>query len=651
MSFSDLSWESLGSSPVYPKAADVYLYLEEYFKRYIPVRTVCFRTAVKKVERIPDEPVAGGNRWKLHLHETTADGGSIEFSRTFDYLVAAPGFYNIPKMPRSGDLNIPVLHSTRYRTLEDIDQRLPTTDRERVILVVGGSHSGGDIAASIALQLSDAQYSPTSSGSHRAEWKNTRIVHVSSHEMFALPAFVQDLRAPSCTFQPVDFTLFNRSSRPSVGLVTPEKVKASRKMIHTISDGDEGYVDTRETDELAPIGILGDSYPQFVKAGRIAQVRGTLSRLHQVDKGDLVTATIQKVKNDGNFAVHNVCAVIQATGFDTASSLAFLSPQTKMALDHDPTCSPAPFVLDTNLLSQNSSLPTLGLVGYPGAYWPLFEMQARAIVKAWTSPSLPELTNTPSHVEQRSKLRRYYADLRRTFKEGRKDEVPHNPFGDSLGALEQASRELDLERFDLGFSEAEGFVCAARYTEPGSDKTEAMKTLMEVQRVRRGGQQGSFLARAVARGLMGKWVAAGQIPNGEIKVVQLSFYPRYPTDEAFDWEYVAVSEEHGETMRKVYRYSEAADCITVWTVAEDGFRTGIPEYTFQFKHAQQEHGKHTAVAVLVPSSSQGESVDGLGVFRFHFAGSSLKTWTIKNPDGPFTFAELNFVRVGLGQHR
>ncbi|KAL1606446.1 hypothetical protein SLS60_003850 [Paraconiothyrium brasiliense] len=519
MSFSDLSWESLGSSPVYPKAADVYLYLEEYVKRYIPVRNIRFRTAVVKVEQIPEASVAGGNRWKLQLHETIADGDSHE--------------YNPP------------------------------------------------------------------------------------------PSF-------------------------TVGLVTPEKVKASRKMIRSIIDGDEGYVDTRRIDELAPIGILGDSYPQFVKTGRILHVRGTLSRLKQVDE-EYATAIIQNVKKDDYFGVDSVCAVIQATGFDTASSLDLLSSQIKTALDHDPTCSPAPFILDTKFLSQNLSLPTLGIVGYPGAYWPLFEMQARAIVNAWTSSSSLKLTNTPSDVGQRSKLRRYYTDLRRAFKEGRKAEVPHNPFGDSLGLLEQASRELDLERFDLGSSEAEGFVCSARYTEPGSDKTEAMKTLMEVQRVQRRGRQGSFLARAVARGLMGKWIAAELSSNGEFEVVQRSFHPMYPTDEAFDWEYLMVGKGDEKTVRKVYRYSEATDCITVWNVAEDGSNTGTQMATFDFKHAQQEHGKHTAVTVLAPLHSQGGSVDKMAVFRFHFAGSLLKTWTMRWPGSPYWIAELNFVRAGLRQ--
>lgn len=215
MGFSDLSWESLGSFPVYPRASDVYGYLEEYFNRYIPRESVRFGTTVKSVEHISDEAIHGITRWKLHLQQMTAASTETTFDATFDYLVAAPGFYNVPKVPSLGSPSIPLLHSTAYRTLEDIDRDLPAADSERKILVVGGSHSGGDIAALIALQLCDAQYSPESPEASRNKWKKARVVHISSHEMFALPAFIADSRASSCSFQPIDFTLFNRSSRPA----------------------------------------------------------------------------------------------------------------------------------------------------------------------------------------------------------------------------------------------------------------------------------------------------------------------------------------------------------------------------------------------------------------------------------------------------
>lgn len=217
MCFSDLSWESVGPSPVYPKASDVLLYLEEYCRRYIPEDVVRLCTTVKGVERISTGSEGGGRcGWKLRLREEVAEAKAKEYEATFDYLVAAPGFYNIPRMPQLGNVPIPVLHSTQYRTLNDINLGSEFgREVERKIVVVGGSHSGGDIAALIALQLSDAQCSPTSSAPRREIWKGTKVVHVSSHEMVALPAFVRDGRASSCSFQPIDFALFDRGSRHS----------------------------------------------------------------------------------------------------------------------------------------------------------------------------------------------------------------------------------------------------------------------------------------------------------------------------------------------------------------------------------------------------------------------------------------------------
>jgi cation diffusion facilitator CzcD-associated flavoprotein CzcO len=218
MGFSDLAWDFLEHASVYPKASDIHRYLEEYFERYIPADILHLCTSVTQVTRVPVGSDNMKHSWRLRLHEDTPGGKARDFDATFDYLVAAPGFYNVPKMPKAKVIsapNIPVLHSTEYRNLSDITRDLRhVIDVEQKILVVGGSHSGGDITALIAMQLSDAQYSPESSASARSMWKFTKVVHVSSHEMSALPAFTKDSHAATCIFEPVDFTLFNRSNRP-----------------------------------------------------------------------------------------------------------------------------------------------------------------------------------------------------------------------------------------------------------------------------------------------------------------------------------------------------------------------------------------------------------------------------------------------------
>jgi hypothetical protein len=666
MGFSDFSWESVHfdggqSAPVYPKASQVLRYITAYYEKFIsPHNVVQFRTTVKGVERITAKEGFHESRYKLHLQEYSEDGEEKDSEKTFDYVVAAPGIYNIPKqLPydlRDDALRaskVPLLHSTQYRTLNDI--KLPTVvppSGKRRVLVVGGSHSGGDIASLLALQLSDAQFSPHSTNESRHTWEDVEVVHISSHEMFAIPEFTRDLNASSCTFQPVDFTLFNRSSRPAdpppsftVGLVTPDKVKALRKMVHTLVDGNEGDVKEQENDQLAPIGVMDDMYLQFLKAGKIVQLRGTLQKLSS-DDSDTVTATVESTVTSSTNVVENVCAVIQATGFEVISSLSILSAEMKAALDFNASCSPAPIILDSNFLTKNSSLPTFAMIGFPGAFWGLFEMQARAIVQEWT-PGTAEL-KTKAQSEQQEKLTEYYRELRDAVREKRKAEIPQNPFGDGIGALEQASRDLHLERFDLGFDETSGFVCSARYIDVGSTKLEALKTLTEVQSIRRRARsEGLFLARAVFHGLGGDWVAAGKDSNGTVQVIQWSFQPRFPSDPSFDWEYLSIRTAGSNTLRQVYRYREATDQITVWTALEDGFCTGSFVGTFNFNHDKQERGKDTAVAVLMEPEVGAQDSGNLSGYRFLFAGTTLKTWTVgnlgTNMTSPF---ELNLVRVG-----
>jgi len=666
MGFSDLSWESVHletghPAPIYPKASQVFQYITAYYDKYIlPHDLVQFRTAVKGVEQIAEIGGSTESRYKLQLQVYPENGEMYHSEATFDYVVTAPGIYSIPKQPPAEiyedalhKSKVPILHSTKYRALSDIEStvRLSPSGKKR-ILVVGGSHSGGDIASLLALQISDAQFSPRGTEESRRTWQDIEVVHISSHEMLALPEFTRDSSASSCTFHPVDFTLFNRSSRPAdpppsftVGLVTPEKVKASRKMVHTLIDGNEGVIKAQDDDVLAPIGILDDMYLQFVKTGKIVQVRGTLKHL-EINDSNVLTATVESTVASTLPVIEDVCAVIYATGFDVPSSLSILSAEIKASLAFDASCPPAPVILDANFLTQNSSLPTFAIIGFPGAFWGLFEMQARAIVQAWSHPTAE--AKSEAQKEQQGKLVEYYEELRKAVKEKRKPEVPQNPFGDGVGALEQASRDLNLERFDLGFDETSGFVCSARYTDAGSDKLEAMKTLTQVQSIRRKARsEGLYLARAAFHGLGGDWIAAGKDSSGTTNFIQWSFQPRFPSHPSFDYEYVSMHTAGSITRREVYRYEEATDQMTVWTTLEDGLSTGDLLGTFNFNHDKQERGKDTAVAVLLDAKAETQNGSTLAAYRFLFGGTTLKTWTVGTLGAnKASNLQLHLIRVG-----
>ncbi|KAK7189915.1 hypothetical protein PSPO01_04305 [Paraphaeosphaeria sporulosa] len=273
-----------------------------------------------------------------------------------------------------------------------------------------------------------------------------------------------------------------------------------------------GTVDTRETDELALVGVLGDLYPHFVETGFIEQDRETLKSLERVDE-DFLSVTIENKDKNGLFTVDKICAAIEATGFDSPSALAVV-------------CSRQDFPVKKLRNTQPRNYVPALVCGHPHA------------------------TTDGTKVQATSN----YHELCKAYKERRKEEMTQNPFGDNIGAL----------------------------SKPASDKTEAMKTLMEVQSI-----------------------AAAQHVEGDVEVVQLSFLPRYPTDAACDWKY--IGSEHSE----VWRYAEATEGITIWSLEQDGWSTGAQLSTLDYAHNQQEHGKSTVVAVRVLCSSPHKDVEGL----------------------------------------
>lgn len=143
--FSDLAWDALDlQSNIYPKAWQVNRYLDCYAQRFIPVGTIAFQTYVKTVERIQ-------LGWRL----TTVDLESqMEKLDIFDYLIIASGLFSEPRPLKCGldgvDASFPILHSSQYRNLGDLSSQQLSQGK---VLVVGGSHSGAEVAAASELSM------------------------------------------------------------------------------------------------------------------------------------------------------------------------------------------------------------------------------------------------------------------------------------------------------------------------------------------------------------------------------------------------------------------------------------------------------------------------------------------------------------------
>jgi cation diffusion facilitator CzcD-associated flavoprotein CzcO len=221
VSFSDMAWSE--SSPTFPKAWQAGQYLKSYISKYagLDIQT---SSKVLKAWRSLDT-TSGAKRWKIEVEkrassprnqsstvelntmseDTLASGHagnrsenelskpSIE-THYCDYLIVASGFFGKPKLPSasssSGTFLAPIQHSTQFRNIETLLQgnKAGTPSQGSKVLVVGGSMSGAEVAASIAMQLSSHVYSPKTSQTKDAA-KYT-VFHVIKRPFWVMPCFL-----------------------------------------------------------------------------------------------------------------------------------------------------------------------------------------------------------------------------------------------------------------------------------------------------------------------------------------------------------------------------------------------------------------------------------------------------------------------------
>ncbi|PVH94104.1 hypothetical protein DM02DRAFT_694132 [Periconia macrospinosa] len=661
VAFSDLSWESVDFEekpvPIYPKARQVYHYLSHYAKRYIPDEVFRFHTRVIRTEKTPDKQ---GGKWTVITKPARSEDGHAETEHIFDLLVVAPGAFSVPRgfsFQIEDSIGIPVLHSTSYRSLTDLfSKEDKSPDTPKTVIIVGGSHSGTEIASLLALQFSEAQYSSQGESTDQHIPKKVNIVHLTSHETFALPGLFRDGNSKACAFQPADFMLFNRANRPpetppsfTYDLWNEQKSRAGRDMCKSILSGGNDVSERGRVEGRTPLGVLGDIYPQFVSGGVIAPVIGYLRSLKKGTASNVVSAIIERSGNETTKKnIENVVAVIDATGFDPIASLSVLSDDTKADFGFDKSCPRVPLHITSTYLCQNPALPSIAVLGFNGAHWGTFEMQARALCQRWSEDSIPEYSES-QRIEAR-KVAEYIDSLRGAIKEHRTAEIPQNPFGDYLGLIEQASRELRLDRLNIGCTYTTGPICSARFIDPGNDGTEAFKTMADLERVQtRIKESGLFIARAAFHGLLGEWISAQKNEHGQLQTVQVGFHPRNPTDRRYGWEYLVIetwqASEH-ET-RRVYRYNESSDEFSIWSVnSKDNLSADAELYRLDFSK-ENKRGKDSATASSVQVGTENEWRNEPNTeFTFIFAGASLDYFVRETVSHGDQSTPHRFTRIG-----
>ncbi|KAI9755035.1 MAG: hypothetical protein M4579_004438 [Chaenotheca gracillima] len=648
-SFSDLAWESVnlgkrsskdnGFVPMFPRACEMGQYIKAYREKYVPIDTIRFNTKVTSAVRQGEKTHSSWHiSWASQSDDSehnngsdaTVSGPTRDASGTselssghFDFLVIASGFFavpNVPDLPGIDSFGGNVIHSSQFRQLDDlsgqhatkgnpvqyVDQPPSKKIPDGNIVVIGGSISGAENAASIAFQLSSARHSPNSGSISRS-----RVFHVVSHPFWTVPQMLptnpkEDTDTaetnegtsakpemnPKPSFLPLDVAMYELSRRPpgpittQFGSVPVEKAQMINGAFETLIGSDQsdlGNGALKISGKLAerPLFLAtSDSYAEFVRSGDIVPVIGALKDVKAPANG------LKVETRDGEVSIDDVGCVVLATGFNPFSSLEFLSKDILQTLEIDYDCKRMPVLLE-NIGLRHPSIPDLGFVGYyQGPYWGIMEMQARALADAWTQDS--HATKLPADHENSLEKTR---EFRRNILDD-PDRIAQFVMGDYVGPMEVFSEQLGLSRYTFpGQAEREGPIVPARYVEDASaPPEEALKTLISMSKLLSSSRDsGHLVAKAAFRALHGKWrlsrelkSAISSFPSGTF-TGQASFHPRQPTHQDHDAEYLYVEEGELQTTsgmtlkgsrKYVYRYREDLDQISAWFV-----KTGSEEET------------------------------------------------------------------------
>ncbi|KAF7940515.1 uncharacterized protein EAE98_000642 [Botrytis deweyae] len=661
--FSDLAWDSVDMQPpatIYPKAWQVHRYLKEYAARYIPAGIIAFKTYVKVIEHIQTSPEEETKKWKIT--SIALEGGTpIEKIEIFDYLIIASGFFSqARKIPfpytkliqKQESQPSTILHSSQYRQLSDLSPTHPEPLPGGKILIIGGSHSGAEVASLIAMHISDAQYSPSGTGTGTGT-SPPEIIHVMPHPLVSIPSFVRSGNEKLPSFVPLDSRLYDLSSRPegpisfTFGLSNPEKRKKLRETLNMLMSGtvdvenDDGSRESDGVDLGAPYAVVGDKYAEFIRSGAIRQVFGRITQLEQQANKNLMLATIESQSKQ--IKIDEIAAVVYATGFSTSPALNFLPDEIKESLGYNASYPRLPLLLSEDCMSSSRDSPSnLALMGFfDGSYWGILESQARVIAKKWGAQGKELSSATQDHdgtdEDSSSKLRVFMEELR-ILMEKDPSSVPQNFFSDYPGLMEETSRKLGLQKINLSWSEREGMVSPARYIESQCTSIESEKAMQKLQKTLQDSRDGkAIFAKSTFRGLQGNWKAFHTNPESLESSPKSSsasaFHPRYPTDTTSDLEYLCIAqcqEPSPPIPRTIYRLRESANQIEIWSVDSTGGLAAdkicyILDFNDGIVEDQTDVNRVTVVAKGIPDADLRRKI----IYSFCFAGVGITEFKIE----------------------
>ncbi|EED24311.1 conserved hypothetical protein [Talaromyces stipitatus ATCC 10500] len=505
VSFSDHSWNLHANNgdvnagrgeeeDMFPQAWKVGEYLKSYSDRFLPKETLRLSCRVIRTRR---EQNVTTKKWTV---EWTDQSHSEHRSESFDYLVVASGYFSRPYIPTINGLDqFPhdrIMHTSSLRSTCQILSNLEEDDGK--ILVVGGSMSGAEAAASLALDLSSL---PSQKSVH----------HITTRPFWAIPTYLPSNNQPG-SFLPLDIVMYDLSRRPpgdiqhTLGPVTRERANMVHAYFESLIGSDQSdiakglAVGAKSDRDSAPWVAVTDHYAGFVRAGAIRPRIGRMCATHWTEGG--AKGVVEIEQNDGKIlTLDNVAAIIFATGFTPFESLSFLPEDVLQTLEYTENETVFPILLDEKSV-RNPNIPDLGFVGmYRGPYWGVMEMQARSLARQWSGTPEPITADTTKVKTLRTAL-----SLRAQF-----------PMGDYVGLMETFAREMQIPRESLQTDNAEdrnGPVIPARYfvstntdesiSTSSSEMIDSLRNLLLSQASPHKERQRG-LSKTILRGLHGYW--------------------------------------------------------------------------------------------------------------------------------------------------
>lgn len=638
-SLSDLAWPE-GSS-LFPAAKEVGIYLKDYQKKYIPnemMKLGCGVTSIRGEE---------GGRWRVEWRGGKKSVG--EGAEVFDFLAVCSGFFSTPYIPPiegMGSFGGRVLHSMEYAL-----SKFELEGKKRIV-VAGGSISGAEVAADLALRVSSLP---------EGDAEKVEIIHLIQRPFWILPKYFPvsnsgDVTAPR--FLPNDFVLhdFNkRLEQANQPPTSPEEGNmAANCYLKTIIGHDQHDISpalqvSDEYMQQSPWIAITDSYASFVRTGVIKPMIGRISGVPSTSPKTLILGPGSAANEIGE-----VDTIVLATGYHPTSSLQSMFTQSMFSsFTSSPSVPKDPNFLPFLLYNQTlhpAFQRTGGFVGmHKGPYFGVMEMQGRWLAGLFSGKlNWPTDEEMQKGIEASGKIRDSRADSNQsTFR-------PQWSSGDYLGVVDDLRRRLNMPLTPSATVYSPNPMIPAHFIDTDSNRNEANNEANDEANRMLGSLKAYiappsatkitlFVARAIFRSLQGKWALSRRInskhpgfPSGQF-TGSAEFRPRAPTfvpsprsEEESDppgcatrlvqdhnppsfetpggevLEYLYVEQgnfttDTGSTMtghrRYIYRYHPSEDVITVWFVKADGIEV---DYFFH------------EVSILGASQQESETSDSVG---------------------------------------